>query len=78
MAAMQHYPSAVLGVLLGCGGFELARVCRDQTAWIELMLMLITATACCVANIAAGFVIGCVLYIMLHWISMVRTRGCGH
>jgi hypothetical protein len=78
LAAMQHYPSAALGVLLGCGGFELALVCRDQTAWREMLLMLVTAIVCCAGNIATGFLIGCVLYIALRWPSLFRARRAGH
>ena len=58
---LEHYPRAVLGVLLGLGGFELARVCRDQIAWKDIACMLVTCAACLATNMAFGFLAGCVM-----------------
>ena len=69
LAGMQYYPQSVLGVLLGCSAFELARVCRDQTAWREIAAMLITAATCLLTNMALGFLFGCVVCIMLDCIG---------
>jgi hypothetical protein len=58
---MEHYPRAVLGVLLALGGLELARVCRDQIAWKDITCMLVTCAACLLTNMALGFLAGCVM-----------------
>ncbi len=58
---LEHYPRAVLGVLLGLGGLELARVCRDQLKWRDSACMLVTCAACLLTNMALGFLAGCTM-----------------
>lgn len=54
---LQVYPASVLGVLLLFSGFELVRVCRDQTQPTHMIVMLATAGACLATNTAIGFAI---------------------
>jgi MFS superfamily sulfate permease-like transporter len=69
LAWLEAYPQAVLGVLLGYGGLQLALVCRDQTRLSDITIMLVTMTACCVVGIATGVLIG--------WlVTWVAKAGC--
>ena len=57
---LEHYPRAVLGVLLGLGGLELARVCRDQLKWRDSAATWPCATRL-LTNMALGFLAGCTM-----------------
>jgi MFS superfamily sulfate permease-like transporter len=63
---LQHYPHSVLGVLLVCGGVELAMVCRDQTSLRSLTVMGLTAIACLTAGMGIGFLAGWLLALVLN------------
>jgi len=66
MALCTAFPGSVLGVMLAFSGIELALVTRDQTRKTAAFVMLLTAGACLgLSNMAAGFVIGWVLALLL-------------
>jgi MFS superfamily sulfate permease-like transporter len=69
LLGLQQYPQSVLGVLLAFGGAELARVCRDQTARIDFLVMLLTAAACLSINMLTGFFLGWMIGLFLSLIS---------
>ena len=48
----------MLGVLLTFSGLELAMVCRDQTARVAFLVMVVTTGACLAVNMAVGFGVG--------------------
>lgn len=59
------YPASVLGVLLAFSGYELAIVCRDQTALSRILIMVLTAGVCIAVNIAVGTIVGFILALFL-------------
>ena len=59
------YPASVLGVLLIFSGYELAIVCRDQTALSRILIMVLTAGVCIAVNIAVGTIVGFILALFL-------------
>jgi MFS superfamily sulfate permease-like transporter len=59
------YPASVLGVLLIFSGYELAIVCRDQTALSRILIMVLTAGVCIAVNIAVGTIVGFTLALFL-------------
>ncbi len=66
MALMLAFPESILGVMLAFSGIELALVTRDQVRKTDAFVMFLTAGACLrLGNIAAGFVIGWVLALLL-------------
>jgi len=68
MPLLNYYPRSVLGVLLAFAGVELVTVCRDQKAPRDILVMLLSATACVATNFAIGFLLGCVVVVL------IRTR----
>jgi MFS superfamily sulfate permease-like transporter len=62
---LQNYPQSILGVLLACGGLELARVCRDQKSKGAFTAMILTAAACLALSTAIGFLVGWLLAVGL-------------
>lgn len=72
---VQQYPESVLGVLLLFSGLELALVCRDQRARVDLMVMLATAAVCLAVNAAVGFMVGwSAAVLVLRIVSRRKTR----
>ena len=66
MVLCQAFPGSILGVMLAFSGIELAMVTRDQVRKTDAFVMLLTAGACLgLTNMAAGFVIGWVLALVL-------------
>lgn len=59
------YPASVLGILLIFSGYELAVVCRDQTALSRIFIMVITAGMCIAVNIVMGTIVGFILALIL-------------
>lgn len=66
LALLHVYPKAILGVLLGISGLELALVARDQTERSAATIMLATAAAVlALGNTATGFAIGWGLALLI-------------
>ncbi len=70
LAWLEAYPQSVLGALLLFGGLELALVCRDQTARIDFVVMILTAGVCLAINTAVGFAAGWLVASLLATIGL--------
>jgi MFS superfamily sulfate permease-like transporter len=69
---LSHYPQSVLGVPLAFAGVELILICRDQKAARDIFILVLTAVACVVTNIAIGFLVGCGAVILVSQTSKVK------
>jgi MFS superfamily sulfate permease-like transporter len=71
------YPASVLGILFVFSGYELAIVCRDQTALPRILVMVVTAGVCIAVNIAVGTMAGFILALILARIfpDLISRRG---
>ena len=74
---LQSYPRSVLGALLACSGFELAAVCRDQTAKLDFLVMVLTAAACIAFNPIIGFTVGWLIVVGFARLATAERRQGG-
>lgn len=65
LAIISVYPASVLGILLIFGSYELAIVCRDQTALSPILIMVLTAGVCVAANVVMGTIVGFILALIV-------------
>lgn len=73
LAFLMNFPSSILGVMLMFSGMELAKVCRDQRAKIDIAVMLVTAAMSVALNTATGFAVG-FLFALIMFKVLPRTR----
>ncbi len=75
LTLLHIYPKAILGVLLGISGLELALVARDQTDRSAATIMLSTAAGVlALGNTATGFAIGWGLALLIKVTSSRHSR----
>lgn len=65
LTIISAYPASVLGVLLIFSSYELAIVCRDQTALSPILIMVLTAGVCIAVNVVMGTIVGFILALFL-------------